>query len=190
MPVVLAAIASWRKECGGRNTPLIWAADPSAAQFLSRALLREEADGLGSRTWEDNGEGEVLGSTCGAITMGSRGRDVSNTLLLVFGQIGCYRVMREYGPSLESASSLSVFVVAAPIYGMFAMLQSHVNRVDRYQQLVLISGLVTALWICASTSPSVRTFAATSSVELAASACGHCVWRILFNIVIKFAEIA
>jgi S-adenosylmethionine/arginine decarboxylase-like enzyme len=68
------------------------------------------------------------------------------------------------------------------------MLQYHINRNDHYQQLLLVTGLAAGLLLSPSVpfsvpeSPvSLHTFAVTTSVALACSACGHWIWRTFFT---------
>ena len=83
---------------------------------------------------------------------------------------------------------MSTFIIVALVYGILAMIQYHINRHDYFQQLLLVTGLAAGALLSPSIpftvaeSPvSLHTFAATISVALACSACGHWIWRTCFS---------
>ncbi|KAF1828484.1 hypothetical protein BDW02DRAFT_574834 [Decorospora gaudefroyi] len=190
-----------RQECQkGSGRRLIWIAEGSAAKSVSEALRRADVD----LDEQSDAQRWALESTYGVINLQSHQRTFLDSCVLAVGQGGWWWILRNYETSRDhtgsnTAASLTykdmlrnpptgLFVIAALVYGILAMLQYHINRADYFQQLCLVSGLAAGFLLSPSipfTMPgspiSLYTFAATTSMALACSACGHWTWRTFFS---------
>jgi len=190
-----------RQKCQGHSgRSIIWVAEGSAASAVSRAL--RQAD------WGWNGRSDthrsVLESTYGIVRLQSHHRIFLKSWMLAIGQASSYWFLHNYEISRDSTThtagmsflytrilrspSTGVFVICALLYSVFAMLQYHINRADYFQKLCLVTGLTAAILLSPAipfsvpeSSVSVHIFAATTSVALVCSACGHWVWRTFFS---------
>ncbi|KAH7371430.1 hypothetical protein BKA66DRAFT_186830 [Pyrenochaeta sp. MPI-SDFR-AT-0127] len=87
-------------------------------------------------------------------------------------------------------ASTTTFVFVAIAWGILAMVQYHIQRSDHYQRLCLLLGLVGGLFMGIFTSSAttahaprfaLHSFALTTTVALASSACSHWIWRNFFS---------
>ena len=190
-----------QQECHGRSErSLIWIADNTEVDLISWALLRADRDS----NRRSDAHKSMLESTYGVIRLQSHHRKFLRSWILTIGQASSYWLLRNYEVSRDPTTSTvsvlmlyaetlrtpsaGVFVISALLYGVFAMLQYHINRADYFQQICLITGLAAGLLLSPSvpfTVPEspvcVHIFAAATSVAMVCSACGHWVWRTFFS---------
>ena len=190
-----------RQECQGQpKRSLILVAEGSAVSVASQVLHRADRDS-GRRSDVCI---SMMESTYGVIRLQNHHRKFLHSWILAVGQASLYWLLRNYDISRDPATkhmavplpytavlrnpSTGIFVICALLYGVFAMLQYHVNRTDSFQQLCLVIGLAVGVLLSPSLpltvpeSPvSVHIFAITTSVALVCSACGHWVWRTFFS---------
>lgn len=190
-----------QQECQGRSgRPLVWLVEGHAARLAVQTLhwVDQELDG------RNDAHRLVLQSTYGVVRLQNHHRTFLHSCILTVAQVGGYWLIRNHEISQDriphgdrnpftytgvpGVKPTGVFVICALLYGVFAMLQYHINRADYFQQLCLIIGLAAGLLLSSSipfavaeSSVSIHTLAATTSVAMACSAYGHWTWRTFFS---------